>query len=127
MKIIEKKVAKLTPVELEQLEALIYRYYKSASPKFIANRLEKDHGYDIVMLKEGDTIQGVNFYHLTKHKVGHWRRTNYILHFGQVMKRSGYRGNIIWTHLQDATPHYSVWYTQAPALELSHEGPKGPS
>ncbi|MEL6358826.1 MAG: hypothetical protein AAFQ01_02695, partial [Bacteroidota bacterium] len=76
---------------------LIYRYYQSASPQFISDRLEKDYGYDIVMLKKGDLIQGVNFYHLSKHKDGRWNRTNYILHFGQVMKRSGYRGNIIWT------------------------------
>ncbi|MEL6629007.1 MAG: hypothetical protein AAFQ92_26050, partial [Bacteroidota bacterium] len=97
MRIILKKVNELSASERKQLENLIYRYYKSASPKFISDRLEKDYGYDIVMLKKGDVIQGVNFYHLSKHKASKWSRTNYVLHFGQVMKRSGYKGNIIWT------------------------------
>ncbi|MEM9548560.1 MAG: hypothetical protein AAGA77_21420 [Bacteroidota bacterium] len=97
MKIILKKVNELSTSELEQLQALIYRYYNSATPKFVADRLEKDNDFDIVMLKKGDIIQGVNFYHLTKYKVSNWTPPYYILHFGQVMKRSGYRGNIIWT------------------------------
>lgn len=96
MKIILKKVNELSNSESAQLEALIYRYYNSASDKFIADRLKKDLDYDIVMLKEGDIIQGVNFYHLTKYRVSNWGRTYHILHFGQAMKRSGYRGNIIW-------------------------------
>ncbi|MEM6298424.1 MAG: hypothetical protein AAF740_07025 [Bacteroidota bacterium] len=97
MMITQKKVTELTTSERNQFEALIYRYYQSASPRFIAQRLDKDYGYDIVMLKKGDVIQGVNFYHLTKYRQGTWKRTHYILHFGQAMKRSGYRGNIIWT------------------------------
>lgn len=97
MKIIQKKVHELNHSEREQLEALIYRYYNSASPKFISDRLEKDYGFDIVMIKKKDIILGVNFYHLIKYKEKRWKRTQFILHFGQVMKRSGYRGNIIWT------------------------------
>lgn len=97
MKILQKKLHQLTVSERDQLEALIYRYYQSASPRFVAERLEKDYGYDIVLLKKGDIIQGVNFYHLSKHSEGNWARPSYVLHFGQVMKRSGYRGNIIWT------------------------------
>ncbi len=97
MRIIQKKVNQLNSSELKQLEGLIYRYYHSASPKFISDRLHKDYGFDIIMLKKGDDILGVNFYHLTKHRKDNWSRTNYILHFGQVMKRSGYKGNIIWT------------------------------
>jgi len=97
MKIIQKKVHELNQSEREQLELLIYRYYKSASPKFIADRLEKDYGYDIVMIQNGDIVEGVNFYHLIKHKEKRWKRTHYILHFGQAMKRSGYRGSLIWT------------------------------
>ncbi|MEM6718170.1 MAG: hypothetical protein AAF611_02540 [Bacteroidota bacterium] len=97
MKIIQKKVHELNHSEREQLEALIYRYYNSASPKFISDRLGTDYGYDIVMIKKGDIVQGVNFYHLIKYKEKRWKRTHFILHFGQVMKRSGYRGNIIWT------------------------------
>ncbi|MEO1259523.1 MAG: hypothetical protein AAFZ15_12030 [Bacteroidota bacterium] len=96
MKIIQKKVTELNHSESEQLKALIYRYFNSASPKFIADRLEKDYGYDIVMIKKGDLIQGVNYYHLIKHKEANWNRPNYIFHFGQAMKRSGYRGNVIW-------------------------------
>jgi len=104
MKILAKKLNQLNASELEQLEALIYRYYNSASPKFIADRLKKDYGYDIVMLKKGDIIQGVNFYHLTKYKAKPHSRTQYILHFGQAMKRSGYKGNIIW--------RLGIWYSQ---------------
>lgn len=97
MKIIQKKVHELNHSEREQLATLIKRYYNSASPRFIADRLEKDFGFDIVMIKKGDIVQGVNFYHLIKYKKKRWKRTHYILHFGQAMKRSGYRGNIIWT------------------------------
>lgn len=104
MKIIQKKVHELTRSEHNQLEKLIYRYYKSASPTFIADRLEKDYGYDIVMIKEGDIVQGVNFYHLTKYKASRWSRTQFVLHFGQAMKRSGYRGNIIW--------NLGIWYSR---------------
>ncbi|WMX14910.1 hypothetical protein [Aureispira sp. CCB-E] len=104
MKIIQKKVNELSVSERAQLENLIYRYYKSAAPSFIADRLEKDYGYDIVMIKKGDIIQGVSFYHLTKYKKGPLGRSQYILHFGQVMKRSGYRGNIIWK--------LGMWYSR---------------
>lgn len=97
MQIIQKKIDELSCSELNQLKTLILRYYNSASEKFISDRLEEDHGYDIVMLKEGDTILGVNFYHLIKYKKDRWSRSSFILHFGQVMKRSGYKGNIIWT------------------------------
>ncbi|MEM6687748.1 MAG: hypothetical protein AAF617_18370, partial [Bacteroidota bacterium] len=97
MKIIQKKVHELNHSEREQLATLIKRYYNSASPEFIADRLDVDYGFDIVMIKKGDIIQGVNFYHLIKYKEKRWKRTHFILHFGQVMKRSGYRGNIIWT------------------------------
>jgi len=97
MQIIQKKIYELSRSELDQLKTLILRYYKSASDKFISDRLEKDYGYDIVMLKKEDIILGVNFYHLIKYKKEHWSRPSYVLHFGQVMKKSGYRGNIIWT------------------------------
>lgn len=96
LKIILKKVGELSFQELEQLEALIYRYYPSASPKFVSDRLKKDYGYDIVMIKDGDSIQGVNFYHLIKYRSNRLSRPHFILHFGQAMKKSGYRGDVIW-------------------------------
>lgn len=95
MPIILKNVNELTTSEKQQLEELIHRYYKNATPKYISNRLEKDLGYDIVMLKEGEVIQGVSYYHLTKYKGSGWSRSSYVLHFGQAMKRSDYRSNIV--------------------------------
>lgn len=96
MKIFQKKLNELNASEREQLEALLYRYYNSASPEFIANRLEKDYGYDIVLLKKGDIVQGVSYYHLIKDIALSRNRPHYILHFGQAMKRRGYQGNLIW-------------------------------
>jgi hypothetical protein len=95
-KIIQKRVPELTAQEVAQVEVLILRYYSTANDSFIAKRLLEDQGYDIVLLKEGEEVLAVSFYHLTKKRGGWLGRTTYVLQFGQTLKKEGLKGNTIW-------------------------------
>lgn len=96
-KIVEKNVHTLTNSEADQLAQLIRRYYVTAKEDFINNRVYLDHGYQIILLKEGEKVLGASFYHLCKTQTGLLNNSAYTLQFGQAMKQSGVRDNIIWT------------------------------
>ena len=86
----------LTYSERSQLCDLIKRYYPSAQPSYLAARTTEACDFDIVLIKNQDTVLGANYYKTSKQLTPFSHEYLWVVEFGQALKRQDYRGNIIW-------------------------------
>lgn len=93
--IIKKTVHDLTSSEKEQIATLIREYYLQPDNVFIDYQIEKDRHFEIYMIKEGETVLGLNMYKARRAKTPFSKKVIPVVHFGLAVKKRGYRKNVI--------------------------------
>lgn len=94
--VVTKAVPQLSFSEQEQLSNIIRRYYPTATKEYINNRTQREQGFEVVLLQEEGIIQAVSYYNISILSTPFLAFPIPVVHFGQAMKKEGYKGDVIW-------------------------------